>query len=186
MPNLYTHAESNTRKTWLYLTGFFLFVIALGWVASYALDSYFIFILAVVLSIAMSVGSYWFSDKMVLAVTKAKPIEKSDNPELYRVVENLAITAGLPTPRIYLISEKAPNAFATGRNPEHAVVAVTEGLLEKLDRTELEGVISHELSHIGNRDILVSTVVVVLVGFISILADIFMRSMIYGQRWSRV
>ena len=98
----------------------------------------------------------------------------------YRIVENLSITAGLPMPRVYLVSEKAPNAFATGRNPDHAVIAVTEGLLERLDRSELEGVIAHELSHIGNRDILVGTVAVVLVGFISILADIFLRSMIFG------
>ena len=130
----------------------------------------------------MSVISYWRSDKIVLAMTHAKPITMENAPELYRVVENLAITAGLPMPRVYLVPEKAPNAFATGRDPEHAVVAVTEGLLEKLDRTELEGVLSHELSHIGNRDILVSTVVVVLVGFISILADIFLRSMRFGGR----
>lgn len=135
---------------------------------------------AVGFSVFMSFLSYWQSDKIVLAMTHAKPVTMENAPELYRVVENLAITAGLPTPRIYIVPERAPNAFATGRSPEHAVVAVTEGLLEKLDRTELEGVISHELSHIGNRDILVSTVVVVLVGFISILADIFMRAMFHG------
>jgi len=113
-------------------------------------------------------------------LTHAKPITEKNAPELYRVVENLAITAGLPMPRVYLVPEAAPNAFATGRNPEHAVVAVTEGLLDRLDRSELEGVIAHELSHIGNRDILLGTVVVVLVGFISIMADIFLRSMFFG------
>jgi len=161
-------------------SAFFVIVIGLGWVFTQAYGDPTILYFAVIFSVFMSILSYWQSDKIVLAMTHAKPVTSENAPELYRVVENLAITAGLPTPRIYLIAEKAPNAFATGRDPEHAVVVVTEGLLEKLDRTELEGVIAHELSHIGNRDILVSTVVVVLVGFISILADIFMRSMFHG------
>jgi len=116
---------------------------------------------------------------------RAIPIEKKNAPELYNIVENLCITAGLPMPKVYLIREKQPNAFATGRNPKHAVVAVTEGLLEKLDRSELEGVISHELSHVGNRDMLLGTVIVVLVGFISILSDIFLRSSFFGGFRSR-
>ncbi len=178
--NLYTHAESNTRKTWLYLAGFFLFVIGVGWVMSYVLESYALFAIAVVISIAMSVGSYWYSDKLVLAMSGAKPIEKRDNPELYRVVENLSITAGLPMPKLYIIEDAQPNAFATGRDAKHGVVAVTTGLLNRLERAELEGVLAHELSHIGNKDILVSTVVVVLVGIVALLADFFFRMAFWG------
>jgi heat shock protein HtpX len=180
MANLYSHAESNTRKTWLYLTGFFLFVIAIGWVVSYVLESPALLIFAVVLSLVMSVGSYWYSDKLVLKMTNAKPIEKRDNAELYRLVENLSITAGLPMPRLYVIQDAQPNAFATGRDPEHAVVAVTTGLLERLERVELEGVLAHEFSHIGNKDMLVSTVVVVLVGVVVLLADFFFRMAFWG------
>ena len=178
--NLYTHAEANTRKTWLYLTGFFLFVMALGWGMSYVLESYFILIIAVVLALAMSVGSYWYSDKLVLSMTHAKPIEKKDHAELYRIVENLSITAGLPMPRLYIISDPQPNAFATGRNAEHGVVAVTTGMLQRLERAELEGVLAHEMSHIGNRDILISTVVVVLVGVVVLMADFFFRMAFFG------
>lgn len=182
---LYTHAESNTRKTWLYLTGFLLFIILLGWLISYFLGSYIILIIAVVYSILVSFFSYWYSDKIVLAMTRAKPIEKKDNPELYRLVENLCITAGLPLPRIYIINEAQPNAFATGRNQKHAVVAVTQGLLNRLKRAELEGVIAHELSHIGNKDILLSTIIVVLVGVVVIITDLFFRISLYGGFSSR-
>jgi len=185
MASLYTRQSENVRKTWMIFSAFFVVVIGIGWLFTQVYGNPLILYFAVGFSVFMSILSYWHSDKIVLAMTRAKPVTPRNAPELYRVVENLAITAGLPTPKIYLIPEKAPNAFATGRNPNHAVVAVTEGLLEKLDRTELEGVISHELSHIGNRDILVSTVVVVLVGFIAILSDVFMRSMIYGGGRSR-
>jgi len=178
--SLYTHKSSNIRKTWMLFSAFFIVVIGIGFTFSQIYGSPIILYIAVGFSVFMSILSYWRSDKIVLALTHAKPITERNAPELYRIVENLSITAGLPMPRVYLVPEKAPNAFATGRNPEHAVVAVTEGLLEKLDRSELEGVLAHELSHIGNRDILVGTVVVVLVGFISILADIFLRSMIFG------
>ncbi len=133
----------------------------------------------------MNIASYWYSDKIVLAMSKAKPVDEKENPELYRVVENLAITAGLPTPRIYIIDDGSPNAFATGRDPKHAVVCVTRGLLERLERTELEGVIAHELSHIGNRDMLISTVVVVLAGVIAIVSDIFLRMTWFGGLRSR-
>lgn len=133
----------------------------------------------------MSIISYWFSDRIVLAMTGARAIEKKDAPELYNIVENLTIAAGLPMPKIYLVADRSPNAFATGRDPKRAVVAVTSGILEILDRTELEGVLAHELSHIGNRDMLVSTAAVVLVGFISLLADFFMRSMWFGGFRSR-
>jgi heat shock protein HtpX len=180
MANLYTHAESNTRKTWIYLTGFFLFVIIVGWVASYMAGSSVILWIAVILSIAMSVGSYWWSDKLVLKLSRAKPIQKQDNPELYRLVENLSITAGLPMPRLYIIQDSQPNAFATGRNAKHAVVAVTTGILDRLERVELEGVLAHELSHIGNKDMLISTIVVVLAGVIAILADLVFRMAFFG------
>lgn len=128
----------------------------------------------------MSVGSYWFSDKLALSMAGAKPAVKSDNPELYRIVENLCITAGLPLPRVFIIRDVQPNAFAAGRDARHAVVAVTTGLLDSLDRQELEGVLAHELSHIGNKDMLISTIAVVLAGAVAILADLFFRSTLLG------
>ncbi len=172
---LYTQADSNTRKTWFLVIGFLLFIIALGWLFSYIMDDQIILFGAVILSVVMSFSSYWYSDKIVLSMMKAKPIQKSDNPDLYRVVENLCITAGLPLPKIFILEEKQLNAFATGRNAKHAVIAVTRGLLNKLDKQELEGVIAHELSHIGNKDMLLGTAIVVLVGIIAILSNWFLR-----------
>ena len=172
---LYTQIDSNIRKTWFYITGFLIVVIFLGWLFSYIFGSQIILLVAVIYAFLTSFLSYWYSDKIVLAITKARPIEKQDNPELYRIVENLCITAGLPLPKIYILNEAQPNAFATGRDPQHAVVAVTTGLLERLEKTELEGVISHELAHIGNRDALLQTMVVVLVGVIAVLSNIFFR-----------
>ncbi len=180
MPTLYTQSDKNTRNTYILMSVFLVFVIATGWVFSEAMGSSAILWFAVIFSILMSVGSYWYSDKLVLAMSKARLVEFNDNKELYRLVENLCITAGLPLPKIYIIDDTAPNAFATGRDPQHAVIAVTSGLLQKLDRSELEGVVAHELSHIGNRDILLSTVVVVLVGIVALLADFFRHSMWFG------
>ena len=180
MPTLYTQSDRNTRNTYILMSVFLVFVIAIGWVFSEAMGSSAILWFAVIISIVMSVGSYWYSDKIVLKMSKAKLIEFESNKELYRLVENLCITAGLPLPKIYIIDDTAPNAFATGRDPEHAVVAVTSGLLQKLNRSELEGVIAHELSHIGNRDILLATVVVVLVGVVALLADFFRYSLWFG------
>jgi len=177
---LYTQRSSNVRKTWLLFTVFLIVVIGIGWVFSRIYANPSILYFAVVFSVLMNVIAYWYSDKIVLKMARAIPIEHKSAPELYHIVENLSITAGLPMPKIYLIRENQPNAFATGRNPKHAVVAVTEGLLEKLDRSELEGVLAHELSHVGNRDMLLSTVVVVLVGFISIISDMFLRSAFWG------
>ena len=157
-----------------------VFIITLGWFFSYLLDSQVILWIAVIFSILINFASYWYSDKIILLITKAQPIEKSDYPELYRIVENLSITAGLSLPKIYILEEAQPNAFATGRNPDHAVIAVTRGLLEKLDRAELEGVIAHELSHIGNKDMLLSSMVVVLVGIVSLLSDYFLRISFWG------
>jgi len=184
---LYTQRDSNIQKTWLLIFCFLVFIIALGWLFSYSTDSYAILVFAIILSILMSFSSYWYSDKIVLKMTKAKPIEKKDNPELYRIVENLCITAGLPLPKICILPESQPNAFATGRDSEHAVIAVTKGLLEKLERAELEGVISHELAHIGNRDMLLGTVIVVLVGVVALLSRLFLRISFFsgGRRNSR-
>ncbi len=159
---------------------FLVLVIALGWVISYVFGEPLILWVAVAFSIVMNVFSYWYSDKLVVKLTGAVPAPDEQYPDLHNVVENLVITAGLPKPKIYIINDSAPNALATGRDPNHAAVAVTTGLLAILNRTELEGVIAHELSHIGNRDILISTVAVVLAGFVSILADIFLRSRWYG------
>src|SRR3989339_2077781 len=181
MATLYTHKDANVRRTWFLISLFLIFIIGLGWVFSYQFDSPAILVVAVVFSSLMSFTSYWYSDKIVLAISRAREIKKEDNPELYRLIENLSITAGLSLPKIYLIDEAAPNAFATGRNAEHAVVAVTRGLLDKLNRTELEGVIAHELSHIGNRDILLQTVVVILVGLVALLSDWFLRWSFFGR-----
>lgn len=159
---------------------FLAIVIGFGYVAAYLMGDPSILYIAVIFALLMNVGSYWFSDKLVISMTGAQPITKQSHPVLWNTVENLAITAGLPMPKVYVVNDPAPNAFATGRDPEHAAVAATSGLLSILDQTELEGVIAHELSHIGNRDMLVSTVAVVLAGFIAILSDIFLRSMMFG------
>lgn len=180
MATLYSQKSANIRRTWFLMTGFFIVVIGVGYAFSAIYNNSGILYIAVLLSVVMNVTSYWFSDKIVLKLHHAEPVEFKTHPELYRIVENLSITAGLPMPKLYIIDDPSPNAFATGRNPEHAVVCVTTGLLERLDRTELEGVLAHELSHIGNRDMLVSTVAVVLVGFVSILSDMFFRSMHWG------
>ena len=153
----------------------------IGWVFSYAMDSPGILFIAIIFSIVMSLGSYWWSDKIVLFMNKAHEINPEQDKEIYRLVENLCLTAGLPVPKIYIIETESMNAFATGRNPDHAVIALTTGLINKLEKTELEGVIAHELSHIGNRDILLGTVVVVLVGFVTVLADIFLRWSFFGR-----
>lgn len=182
---LYTSAESNIRKTWFYMSFFLVFVIVIGWLISYILESYFILWIALIYSVLISFFSYWYSDRIVLMMTHARPIEKKDNPELYRIIENLCITAGLPLPKIYIIDETQPNAFATGRNPQNGVIAVTQGLLDKLDRSELEGVIAHELAHIGNKDALLQTIVVVLVGVVVMMTDIFWRISFWGGFSSR-
>lgn len=173
MATLYTHKESNQRLTFLYITGFLLFVIGVGYVFAGAMHSSAVLYGAVLFSVVMSISSYWWSDKIVLSMSGAKLVAFEDNKELYRVIENLAITAGLPTPKIYTIEDTALNAFATGRNPKHGVICFTTGILQTLNRAELEGVAAHELSHIGNRDTLIATVVVILVGFVALVADWF-------------
>ena len=185
MATLYTQQSKNVSKTWFLMSIFFVIIIAIGFFFSQYYGNPNILYFFVIFSVAMNVTSYWYSDKIALSLNRAKEIKKEDNPELWNVVENLSITAGLPMPKVYLIEDSAPNAFATGRNKEHAVVAVTTGLMQILNKTEIEGVIAHELSHIGNRDILLSTVVVVLVGFISIITNMFMRSMFFGRGRSK-
>ena len=160
---------------------FLVVIISLGYFISYYYNSPGILYVAIIFSLLMNVASYWWSDKIVLSMAGAKEAKHDEYTELYHIVENLSITAGLPMPKVYIITDASPNAFATGRNKDHAVVAVTTGLLQILNKNELEGVIAHELSHIGNKDILLSTVVVVLVGFVSILANIVMRGGLRGR-----
>ena len=182
MATLYTNQAKNIKKTWILMTTFLVVIIGLGWFFSYYLQSPLILIIAVIFSISMNFIAYWYSDKIVLKISGAKLINREENRDLWNIVENLSITAGLPMPKLYIINDPAPNAFATGRNKEHAIIAVTTGLLSVLDKNELEGVIAHELSHIGNRDILILTVVVVLVGFITLLSDLFLRMTFFGKR----
>lgn len=182
MATLYTEQSKNIWRTWGLMTGFLVFIVAIGWIFSYVYDSYAILVFAVVLSLVMNFVSYWQSDKIALSLAGAVPADEKQYLELHRVVENLSITAGLPKPRVYIINDPAPNAFATGRNKEHAAIAVTTGLLQMMERSELEGVIAHELSHVGNRDILLQTVIVVLVGVVAMLSDIFLRMTIFGGR----
>ncbi|MBI1888459.1 MAG: M48 family metalloprotease, partial [Candidatus Spechtbacteria bacterium] len=170
MTNLYINRTSNIRKTWLLITVFLLFVVGFGWFLSYWFQNPGILFIAVIFSFFMSFASYWWSDKLVLAMSHAKPMKEEDASELYQIVESLSKTADLPMPKIYIIEEQAMNALATGRNSKHAVVAVTRGLLEKLEPKELEGVLAHELSHIGNHDMLISSVVVVLAGIVVMAA----------------
>jgi heat shock protein HtpX len=185
MASLYTQQSSNIAKTWALMIGFFVLVMAVGWVAAQYFGNPAVLWVAVVFSVVMNITAYWFSDRIALSSAGATEADPAQFRELHRIVENLAITAGLPKPRVYIINDPAPNAFAAGRDPKHSVVAVTTGLLERLDRVELEGVIAHELSHVGNRDILVMTVAVVLAGFISVLADMFLRVSMFGGNSDR-
>lgn len=180
MASLYTEQSKNVRKTWLLMASVFLVVIGLGWFFSFYFQNPSILIIFAVFAIVLQVVSYWYSDKIVLKLAGARVATREEFFDFYNAVENLSITAGLPMPKVYVVEDPAPNAFATGRDKDHAVVCATTGLLHLLDKTELEGVVAHELSHIGNRDMLVSTVVVVLVGFISIISDVFMRSLLWG------
>lgn len=177
---MYTQQSSNIVKTYLLMGVFLVVVVGLGYFISFYYNNPGIFYIAIIFSLFMNVASFWWSDKIVLSISKAKPASRSEFFDFYTVTENLAISAGLPMPKLFVIDDPAPNAFATGRDKNHAVVAVTTGLLQKLERSELEGVIAHELSHIGNRDILLMSAVVVLVGFVSIISDMFLRGMIFG------
>ncbi len=181
----WSQVDTNKRKTWFLMIGFSLFVIVLAYVFTLALgfEGYGAFGLVGVILIISGVinfASYYWSDKIVTGLAGAKEISEKDNKDLYRLVENLCIASGLPKPKIYIINDPAPNAFATGRDPKHSVVAFTTGLLERLDKLELEGVVAHELSHIGNYDTRLMSVVVILVGLVVLLADIFIRALWFG------
>ncbi|MDB5254782.1 MAG: peptidase Ste24p, heat shock protein HtpX [Candidatus Nomurabacteria bacterium] len=180
MATLYTHRSQNINKTWLLVAVFLAVVIGLGYFLAYIYQSPGILTIAIVFAVFMNILGYWYSDKIALSMAKAVPADPAQYPVLNNTVENLAITAGLPKPAVYIIPDMAPNAFATGRDAKHASVAVTQGLLDMMTQTELEGVLAHELSHIGNRDILLQSMVAVLVGFVSIIANIFTRSLWLG------
>jgi len=180
MTTLYTQQDKNIRRTWLLMTIFFVILIAIGWLFAYVYNDPAILIIFAIIAIVMNMVAYWKSDSIALSSARAIPADPVQFADLHHIVENLAITAGLPKPRVYVINDPSPNAFATGRDPQHAAIAVTTGLLGMMTKTELEGVIAHEMSHVGNRDILVSTVVVVLVGLIAIASQFFLRSMMFG------
>lgn len=179
------HVSSNILKTWVIFTLFTLFTVGVIYILARGfgfgeMGGLGIVGISLIVAGLMNFISYYFSDKIVLGISGAKPLKHDDNKEIYHLVENLCIAAGLPTPKIYILEDSAPNAFATGRNPKYAVIALTTGIIQKLNKQELEGVIAHELSHIGNRDTLVMTVVSVLVGTIALLSDFFLRSMWFG------
>lgn len=180
MATLYTQQDKNVRRTWLLMTTFLVLIVAIGFVFSQVYGNPAILYGFFAFSIFMNIFAYWNSAKIALRVSGAKPADPNQYRELHNIIENLSITTGLPKPKVYIINDSAPNAFATGRNKEHSAVAFTTGILAILDKNELEGVAAHELSHIGNRDILVSTIAVVLAGFISLIADVFLRSQIFG------
>lgn len=181
---LYDQKDKNIRKTWMLMAIFVVIVVAIAWVFSYALDNQMIFVWALIVSILMNFISYWYSDSIVLSISNASPIDtsKPEGKRIYRLLENLAISAGLPVPKLYIIQDTAMNAFATGRDPEHSAIALTTGIIDGLEQIELEGVIAHELSHIGNRDTLIQTISVVLVGLVALLSDWFLRISFWGGR----
>ena len=180
MATLYGDQQKNRYKTYGLMAGFLVVIILLGWGASWYFDSPAILIGAVLFSLLMNAGAFWFSHKIALKTAGATEATADEYPELHNLVENLAITAGIKKPGVYVIDDSSPNAFATGRNEETAAVAVTTGLLALLDKPELEGVIAHEIAHITNRDILLLSVVVVLVGFVTLLSDFFLRWSLFG------
>lgn len=185
--NIYSQISANKFKTWLIILLFILFITTLLYIYGKAVGYGLSFVgMALVISGLMSFGSYYYSDKMILGMSSAKQIAKKNHPELFRIVENLCIGAGVPMPKIYIIEDSAPNAFATGRDPKHSVVCVTTGILQKLNKVELEGVIAHELSHVQNYDIRLMAIVVILVGLVALFADFFMRSLwLSGNRRSK-
>jgi heat shock protein HtpX len=180
MTNFYEQISSNRWRSGFIMAIFVTFIVAVGYVLSYSFDSQYFLPIAIIYSAASAFGSYFFGDKIVLALNKAIPATRKKYFDFYTVTENLAMVAKIPTPKIYVIESDSMNAFATGRNPEHAVVCATTGLLNKLNRTELEGVIAHELSHIKNYDILLMTVVSVLIGTLSILINLTSRRLFWG------
>lgn len=184
--NIYSQITANKFRTWLIVILFVVFITTIVYVYSQAVGGGLELVgLALIFSGLTSIGSYYYSDQLVLSMSNARPVKKQDYPTLYRAVENLSIGNGQPMPKIYVIEDSAPNAFATGRDPNHAVVCATTGLLDKLSKTELEGVIAHELSHVKNYDIRLMSIVVILVGLVALMADFFMRSLWWGGRRDR-
>ena len=183
--NLWKQVDSNKRRSLFLVFVFIIIVIGIGYFLSYIYNAPEILVIAIVIAVFQSLIGYFSGDKIVLASSGAKEISKKDNPVLWRIVENLSITSGLPMPRVYIIPEPVPNAFATGRDPKHASLAVTTGLLDVLSKNELEGVIAHELSHVGNYDIRLMTITAVLVGVIAVASDLFLRSRLFGFGRSR-
>jgi heat shock protein HtpX len=178
---LYEQIAANKRKTFVLILGFVVLLTLVGLAFNYLLQGGVIGIAIVaVIVIVSSTVSYFNSDKAALAISHAKPADPHEYARLYNLIEGLCIASGLPKPRLFIIEDEAPNAFATGRNPKHAAIAVTTGLLEKMNRVELEGVLAHELSHIRNYDILVMTLTVTMVGIIALLSDFFLRFMFFG------
>ncbi len=178
----YDHIAKNKRNSVFLIFVFLIIVIGLGYAFSYLYNNPGILVIAVLFSTVSAFISYFFSDSITLALSQAKEIDRKTAPELFRVVENLTIAAGLPMPRVYIIEDSAMNAFATGRDPKHAVICVTTGVLQRLEPVELQGVLAHELSHIGNYDIRMMTLVVVLVGTITLLADWLLRFSLFGGK----
>ncbi len=165
------------------MTIFLVLVIGIGFALSFLYSNPSLLYIAFGVSLLMNISAYWFSDSIVLSMANAEPIQsKDDYPDLWNTLENLSITAGLPMPKLYVINDPAPNAFATGRDKNHAVIAVTTGLLPLLSKSELEGVLAHELSHIGNRDMLLQTAIVVFAGVLSLIADLAFRVSFFGGR----
>lgn len=178
---IYNHISSNKWKTWVIMVGFILFFIMVSMIVGRALGYGISFVgVMLIISGLITFFSYWNSDKLVLATSGAKPATKEEYRNLYLSVENLSIAAGLPMPKVYIIEDAAPNAFATGRDPKHAAVAATTGILQILNKSELEGVIGHELSHIKNFDTRLMSIVAILVGSLAILSDVFFRSLWFG------
>ena len=179
---MYEQIAANRRRTILLIVGAIVLLGAVGYVLGlwYGNNGLLGLVGAVALAIVLSLGSFFGGDRLVLASTRAREVTPQEQPRLHNIVEGLSIAAGIPKPRVYVIPEQAPNAFATGRNPEHASIAVTEGLLSTMNRVELEGVIGHELAHVVDRDILVGTVVATLVGAVILISEFFMRSWWWG------
>lgn len=180
---MYEAVEGNIRRTWALVLGFVALAAALGYVFGQLTElGYAGAVIAGVLAVAGAWASYYASDRIILTISGAREASRDTYPYLYNAVEGLAIAAGIPAPRLYIIDDTAPNAFATGRDPQHAAIAVTTGLLDKLNRLELEGVLAHELAHIQNYDIRISTLAAVLVGLVALMSDWFLRSMRWGRR----
>ncbi len=183
---MYNQIDSNKRKTAILILIFIIFILAVGYFLYYYYNAIGFFISAAVISIVMSLASYYSGDKVALLTAGAQgPLQKDDNPYVYRLVENLCIAAGLPMPKIYIIPDSFPNAFATGRDPKHASIALTQGLIDRLENEELEGVIAHELSHIKNYDIRLMTIVIILVGILALIGNWFIRFRFLGSSRSR-